>query len=361
MVEPGRLARRRGQIGEIGKEPRRDIVGGVVVVAVLRRVKAELALRFKALEVAVEHLDELLERETLFVVDELLDRGQAVRAADDAEHLARSVQVAHTALKDRLAARDAVVEQQAQVQVRGVFARDLVVQIFMYGELFDERLELPEHRVIQLFKCVKRAERAGLDAAAHVLVFIEPVVQRHFERLERIDAVVRRADAAPDEHILAAAERHILLGLLARNAVYLLHGGDVRLVGIDDRERRALRVDLHRFLEHRVAHAAVIAQGELRHGLAEPAGCLHDNDREPVCGLGALTSHAADDHAAVVNLVDLLEVLVKAEDDLHRVLLGDAPGVDIVRVELAEVVVHAAVIHQVGADRVDPHELHALE
>ncbi len=54
-------------------------------------------------------------------------------------------------------------------------------------------------------------------------------------------------------------------------------------------------------------------------------------------------------------------MLVEREHDLHAVLLGDAPGVHVGGVQPAEVVVHAAVIHQVGADRIDPHELHALE
>ena len=306
-------------------------------------------------------MDELLQREALLVVDERLDRRQAVGAADDAEHLARGVQVAHAALKDRLAARDAVVEQQAQVQVRRVFAGDRVVQVLVHGEAVDDRLELREHRVVQLLEGVEFGERAGLHAAADVLELVDAVVQRDLERLERVDAVVRRADAAADEHVFAAAERHVLLGLLAGNAVDLLNRGDVRLVGIDDRERRALGVDLHRLAEDFLAHAAVVAQRELRHDLAEAAGGLHDDHGEAVRRFGTAAAEAADDHAAVVDLVDLLEVLVEREHDLDAVLLGDASGVDVGGVEPAEVVVHAAVVHQVGADRVDPHQLHALE
>ena len=186
-------------------------------------------------------------------------------------------------------------------------------------------------------------------------------MQRHLQRLERVDAVVGRAHATPDEHELAAAKGHVLLRLFAGDAVAALHRGHVGVVRVDDGEGGALRVDLHRLAEHRLAHAAVIAQRELRHRLVEPARGLHDDDGEPVGGLGVAAAHAADDHAAVVDLVDLLEVLVEAEHDAHRVLLGDAPGVHVVRVELAEVVVHAAVVHQVGADRVDPHQLHALQ
>ncbi len=155
------------------------------------------------------------------VVDERFDRRQAVGAADDTDHLARSVQVAHAAFKYRLAARDAVVEQKAQVQVRRVFAGDRVVQVFLHGEAVDHGVKLLEHGGVELFEGVERRERAGFDAAAHVLEFVEAVVQRHFERLERVDAVVRRADAAADEHVFAAAKGHVLLGFLAGDAVDL--------------------------------------------------------------------------------------------------------------------------------------------
>ena len=74
-----------------------------------------------------------------------------------------------------------------------------------------------------------------------------------------------------------------------------------------------------------------------------------------------LSAHAADDYAAVMDLVNLFKVLIEIQHGLHGFFFRDAPRVDIRGIERPKVIVHAAVIHNVAADSVDPHQLHAFK
>ena len=313
------------------------------------------------LKIVIQHIDELRQSELLLVVNERFNGRQAVCTADDAEHFAGSIQVTHAAFKRRLAARDAVVQKQTKVQIRRAFARNFIVEVFVYSKAVNGRLELCKHGVIQLFKGIKLCRVAGLFAAGNVLVEIKAVVQRNFQRFQRVDAVVRCAYAVTNHDVFAAAERHILLGFLMRNAKDLFHSRYIRLIGVNNRERGALRIHVHRLAENGLVHVAVIAQGELRHSLAEAAGSFHDDDGEAVGFLLVLSAHAADDYAAVMDLVNLFKVLIEIQHGLHGFFFRDAPRVDIRGVERPKVIVHAAVIHNVAADSVDPHQLHALK
>ena len=75
------------------------------------------------------------------------------------------------------------------MQIRRVFARNFIVEVFVYSKAVNGRLELCKHSVIQFFKGIKLRRVAGFFAAGNVLVEIKAVVQRNFQRFQRVDAV----------------------------------------------------------------------------------------------------------------------------------------------------------------------------
>lgn len=102
-------------------------------VVVVKRLQDDFYFIHRALE------------ELLLVVNERFNGRQAVCTADDAEHFAGSIQVTHAAFKRGLAARDAVVQKQTKVQIRRVFARNFIVEVFVYSKAVNGWLVSQEH------------------------------------------------------------------------------------------------------------------------------------------------------------------------------------------------------------------------
>ena len=141
-IQPRLLRLRHGHLANMIVNLLRHAVGFILVVAELGCPLQFPAQRFMAVVVCIARGHNLLQRAAPFVIDQLLDRNQAVGGVDVAIRLQRAAQVARAVLKNRQAACNAVVIEQAQKQERTRPAHHLVFNLLLHRQRFNVNLNL---------------------------------------------------------------------------------------------------------------------------------------------------------------------------------------------------------------------------
>ena len=179
-----------------------DVVGAVVVVAVAGSfVEEALAQGLLTLEIVVDGRNEVRHREGLIVVHVVLEDGEAVRQAADADTLDVAGVVPRTAGVVVAALRDAIVGEDAQKRclrpVREHPLEDEVAAVFDVDEVTD--LGAPGFEDFVERRDPQRI--TGLGTELRTRARIDPIMKRQLEHLREVEV------SRQDEGFLAEGAR----------------------------------------------------------------------------------------------------------------------------------------------------------
>ena len=333
----------------------------IQVVAVLLRPQQQLPLRFKALEVGLQSLQEPLPADHLPVIDQVLDGEEAVGGVDVAVGLQGAAQVGDAAGADALAPLQATFHEHGDVEEFAHLAADIVFQLLLDGKGPDIVPELFLVGAVEFFEGTKVCELAQFQAQVLLIPQVEATEEGHFQGLEHVDDAVGGADAPLVQHIFAAAEEYVVLRFLLGDVEGLHDRGDVHIVIVEHGVELALADDLQGFVHEGGVLTLVKAQGQLRFCLGGAAGGLHSEHGELIGGGFVLTALAADDHAAVEDGLPGIDQEPEGAEQLQGLFLRDPAGLQVRFQESAHIVIHAAVIQDAALKAVEPCQLKGLQ